>query len=118
MMSVEATRRSGHSGALFANHSSGATGTMVGAIGSAFAAGATSERTGAVVLGSPPSVPSRAWWAGWGGGAVSLAAALVRSAGRVRGSGRPGRMDALLLTDPELPRPYVWYVAGRGRRTL
>jgi len=106
MTSVEETRRPGHSGALFANHSSGATGTMVGAIGSAFAAGTTSAWTGAVVLGSPPSLPSRTCWAGLGGGAaVSFAAALVRSAGRVRGSGGAGRIDAPLLTDPELFLP-------------
>jgi len=34
-----------------------------------------------------------------------LAAALMRSAGRVRGSGGDGRVDAVLLTDPELFLP-------------
>jgi hypothetical protein len=47
-------------GRFFANHSSGATGTIVGAIAGAFAAGARSEWAGAVVLGSPPSLRSSA----------------------------------------------------------
>jgi molecular chaperone IbpA len=89
----------------FANHSSGATGTMVGGMVGSFAAGATSGRPGAAAFGSPPSRPSRACWAGWGGRAGSLLAALVRSAGRVRGSGGEGRIDTLLLTDPELFLP-------------
>lgn len=66
------------------------------------AAGNASDRPEVTGLGSP-----------WAGGAVSFAAPLAMSAGRVRGSGGERLGDALLLNEPQLL--HVGPAAGMSR---